>query len=731
MRGIRITPQEIADNIGYRLNKSAFISDSIDYKKDSFLFFYSGHLYKSTNENELRTSSSFETSFIHYTDSLEYNFSRKDLLINHITHLLAINDYSYNLSLVSQIRLFSIIKGVDFIRDNGKSKSFKEIRLISLSDDADQNDQWRIDYKTLKKRAPNKLDETQQMTTRYIYNQLNGKGMGVLEELYNDETQIPHIWIYNYKTFQSQPDYVVNHKPDLLEIKADDGKTIELTSLSRKYGVDSICFYYIDSIRINDSIYCPNLKFDHLWQNDIGFDNRLRLNKIQLYGYAQIQYIDSIYGEHYKKVYFTQTSQQISKCLQATIITFIVVLILVAVGLCCWFFLYLPNKKVFVIYDSDQKKKYVIKRGFKHEWIEGENPILCCIVHQEGASYIICKKHPRITERSFDLSGDDMQDRFIIESKDRLMSLHDLPSPIRSNRVEEFYVARSDNYSPSLKMLCQKRSKMDITKGKVYYYEIKRSYTGSIVYSLSGNKKNKLVFTIEIKNGINKSESSIYRQLSVECLNKYYADKMQYDALIGYCQYDINILTGNYLKGGLTYWIVLLPERQDVVSRRSLRIVCNVYQYKDLYVNDHTQIANKLKQLQDTIKKQLYMCKKIGNYQIQAPMSAISNPYNFELIEPTCPGFIYLMEDTYEKRKQLLYSPFADWSQPELRLDVKEIKNGHLYISFVPLKKTNKQDVSLYRRLSEELVSIDYLMSVRLVIKEQRITFYTLTDISI
>ena len=209
---------ELAKMVSKRMSKYPF-DEWIDYKHDRFLFFRSGYSYDKNRGlgNELAVAASLDSSFIHHTDAKLHYFESKERLINHIGDLINEGEFKNELSFVSHIRTFSVVKAVNMLRKMGEEANFNSLKLLTITDDADQNDQWRVDYKVLatadkltKGRSPisQRVKDTIQ---RYVYNELSGLGAGTFDPIFTDDDQMPHMWIYEYSTVDSKNEIVVGN----------------------------------------------------------------------------------------------------------------------------------------------------------------------------------------------------------------------------------------------------------------------------------------------------------------------------------------------------------------------------------------------------------------------------------------------------------------------------------------------------------------------------------------
>ena len=154
MVGAKRDVSSITKSTTNRLLKSN-VFDSADFTQDRFLFLISGFQFNKYigHGNSFIQSTPFEESLIHPTDSILHSFSNKEQLVNHIAKEVMSTKqfkYSYDYSFVSLLRTFSIVHAVEFLIENNEAANFDNLYVMSITDDADQNDQWRMDYRNLK-----------------------------------------------------------------------------------------------------------------------------------------------------------------------------------------------------------------------------------------------------------------------------------------------------------------------------------------------------------------------------------------------------------------------------------------------------------------------------------------------------------------------------------------------------------------------------------------------------
>ena len=390
----------ITENTLKRLNSAAFTMP--DFSRSKFLFFNSGILKRMPDPSKLKLEGPLETSFIHYTDTLLHSFDNKDGFLAQIKTQMLAGEYSYDYSFVSQLKLFSIVKGMAFMKDRGLTASYDHIYLLMITDDADQNDQWMSDYKTVKKYAPDKLAEVNDTTTKYLYNPFNARSdistSGKLIEKYADETIVPHISLDEYLTTQSEETYADSFAALSLHTKKDQG--VDLTDINKTFGPDSILLFFIDSVTVNGAGYAVGKWFTDSLFLPVKLKNGLNHNQIAVKGYFQTAYNDSILGPHYKKYRFG-LAQTFPSFLLGRVETDTKAGLLAALlGLLIYILWVAPRRRLYTLYDS-LGKKLMIRKGSRlygkfRSWAKGNNPIAAYCLDEKDELTATYRRHKSI-----------------------------------------------------------------------------------------------------------------------------------------------------------------------------------------------------------------------------------------------------------------------------------------------------------------------------------------------
>lgn len=183
--------------------RNSNVFDSVDFEHDRFIFLESGLAFDTEIEysKAIKQIGPLGQSFIHPTDNKLHSFQDKKKLTKHIGALISSGGFKYNLSFVSQIRTFSITHAVNFLKNIDAANKFDNLLILTITDDSEQNDAWRSEYRDLKRGDPKKIKEVSDTTTKYLFNNLNDRGAGILEELYSDESGYSFLYLWGNTYF--------------------------------------------------------------------------------------------------------------------------------------------------------------------------------------------------------------------------------------------------------------------------------------------------------------------------------------------------------------------------------------------------------------------------------------------------------------------------------------------------------------------------------------------------
>lgn len=731
------TPHSLASLVYDRMRKDRRLFSKMNFEKDRFVFYTSGYSYNKGRglSNELAKAESLDKSFIHHTDAKLHRFSNYRSLLSHIYKLMISLRYNHDLSFVSQIRTFSVVKTVNLLDELGVKDEFNTLRLLTITDDADQNDQWLVDNKhfTAADRVAvgtpisKRIKDTLQ---RYVCNDLTGIGAGRFEPLYAQDSSLPHIWEYEYTTIASRRDTL--HE-SIVGVNAVEGNVVRVKVRERTVQGDPVCFYVIDSIVVNGISTIVNRKFtDELSVRVPEYRNGLRYNQVKIYGQIQLRYTDEIYGPHYRKLHFVQ----MEKCPAGALWTgYMFLIFLVASGVAVYVLyrlVILPRRKLMTIYGGDQSVVSV-RRGYKMDWKNQLTTVADYSVSGQKIERVLARKCHNVgkTEDGYDTQRPDV----LVCSGARLRFSEECLRRTSFEDLESEYSTHSGDYPELLQEVygCSLVAKLRVLYFDVssvflaklirnmitfinwispiyyYYFDDITKYNAIIIDSpdmLSGRK-----MVIDVSCCKRDSETSAVERI----LTSYYADDRvtDLDALVC-CE----IVEDN------EFWrIILLNDHAEVQA--SILNPKLIYRY--VKASDETNREIYQKALLAYAKRKL-KGHKVGVYNCECQKMTEVLSFNVEVCP--IPGFISFMEYKEKPKNQLLYSPFEDGNirSKYISLDA-DMADGHLYQSFLPYRVLRKifngapVCESALKRLSEEIVRIESCSAGRMSVDPNKVSY--------
>lgn len=297
----------------------------VDFDKDNFLFYETGILEgrfnKAVSLAHIEHLPPFRHSFIHSfgTSEVPETLSREELH-RELRNLALTQNYRFQYSFVSLIRLFAIQRAFqEVLIPNGLSSQYGRIFIVSITDDLDQNDEWMLDYRSVKKFAPEKEMEVRETMSRYVHNPFDAASEvqypGQFQELYEYEGERIKLFAHEYISGSADV-----HKPFSdssgcwFSIKIDSNyMSLELNEIV-VHG-DSIItfvpqwlvFNETDTMKVGPMLIVPNTPVRLELPNGLPDTVELRLS-----GYFQVAYNDMALGPRIRKAPFEQVGEVVS-----------------------------------------------------------------------------------------------------------------------------------------------------------------------------------------------------------------------------------------------------------------------------------------------------------------------------------------------------------------------------------------------------------------------------------
>ncbi len=291
---------------------------NIDFTKDAFVFYNSGLLYMPGKnfqkskvphylKRENRSKKEFRKQFIRKAtrrnEPLQFaNANEFERSFQRIYGRWDTKNFPYATSFVSLIQPMTL---ASFLEDYKELdlQQYHQIIVCSITDDADQTDQWLQDYKTVRKFMPNKQHEIDSTLNTLIYNSFNANstGRGVFSEVFPpiEKNGKPKLFAYAYNTKQELNQSKTVEKTITINSQKNDTLTLRLNSEATQHHIvklDAIvvnnellqCTYPI--ILQKDSIHYIPATLHSMWNN-----------AISLHGVGQQMYTDDVLGKRIRK----------------------------------------------------------------------------------------------------------------------------------------------------------------------------------------------------------------------------------------------------------------------------------------------------------------------------------------------------------------------------------------------------------------------------------------------
>ena len=694
-------------NVASRLKKSVALC-SVNWKTDRFLFFNSG-----INIQDVKH---VDTKFIQHTDSCLHQFSGISQFVNYVGARIEYNNYRNYQSFVSQMRLLSLKKGIEFMQQKGESANYRDIMVLTISDDAvDQHDQWSTDYRTLKKAAPDKVVLLSNIMRKYIYNPLNGWGGGELNLVWSDEGALPFLWIYRYETAEGRR--LADSAANILQVTARDGKSIHLKLHSQE---PLPCMCRVDSLKVNGRTILAGRYFSGECNIDSSYNNGFLHNDVTIYGKAQVEYFDSILGNHYRVVDFVQHTKVLPQHIVVISRTLLGITIAAALLALIFFGFVLPRLVLFDVFDATGIR-HRVRRGYRWQWGGRIIPLLTLFSSRGVCKTVLFRQDAKVSCQRASHSqynGDKIlvASRFNVElpvankcyntaeghidNKFFNHSEEDYPALLRENyhRTKEYnYYIKSKSRSAITRwyytaLLWLRK----VVIGPLHYYYLT---VGGTLVSMESSLLPGTLFLLE--NGGAGTKAKVWDDDAKmqQLLHHYYTNH----ELKGRNRKKKVIIFLSRSDNSHT-WDVVRTE-QMWQSRVSLTNIEWVYHY----TVSGGSVTKEYKQLKQYIRRKLH-CSPFCVAVSQQHLIDIDQPTYFNIEKSHYMSFLSLISTEEDSVATQIYDPFTDGRNNSIQFLIRTNKRNkrstnHLYDSFLPINKLPDDCTEYKKQLSTELVS--------------------------
>ena len=692
------------------------IDTLINFNKDRFFVYQTGLFNQYENKSMrpnvkiatvLSSDSSFTNLFIHPYKNQYRTFKNYSQLRNSILTSLLHTPYVYKWSFVSQIRVTALDKALNYLSENDYNNLYQNIYILTITDDADANDQWKNDYRVIKTANRARLEELNSLQEKLIYNRLTGKGSGELEELAEDDKQGIHVYLYKYESKQQLGDdtELANEISANFSFRHVGANKVIIGLDKSSFLGTSVVYWQIDTIKVNgeiDANYVP-LKYG-MGETELTLSNdvsNLRLNHIDIAGKIQVLYQDSILGSHYKDIPFSIQKKYVAS--QTQYKSFIWILFFITLILFCilvYYFVVLPQKIIFVIY-LPNNRKISIKHGYKYSYAS-QVSLLLQTSNSSKQDYIV-NNNNYISITS--IKGLDISDnKILVVSKVPL----NLENPIFIADVFERYIDCSSEMSDALKFdykqtiqsrLVHKYSTQNTQMSKFtrkhfdisnrlfprYYYEINVS-NYPMQFTIESPLRPRTLFLIDCQK-VKKHDDEIVEKI----LGVYYSDRK-------YGRAEAIISTSINEEQKTSIDICLIEQKNNGVP--CISNVNHLYHYSSKVLTNE-QLHVIVNYLQRSLRKELRV-KRIVAIDLGNISTSISGFRHFSISRPIYSKFLLFIEANEKHRSQVVYSPFMPYSKFVSLRPTKYA--GNLYEAILPIADNPANQL---RKLSADIVHIN------------------------
>ena len=302
--------------------------------KDDFVLFKSGAEERILLRTENDQHKYNDYTLVSHLVRQEHGLMNYKSVLSNIQYLVADRAlFHYDLSFTALIRPLSIhLLG----KTVGKDLSgYNHIYHVLITDDGDINDQWLLDYRYMKNRAPKHFTCYNELLPKIACSEFDftDKKTGKFVEIETKDKSQPHIYLTEYETYEKNHPSKILPLDSLIEVY-DFHK--DFVSLRMRDFDTAVAFVYVklcsingDSIPVSTYLYPDTIlkiPYNHAY-------GKFLLNDISVEGSYQESYQDNILGLQYRTIPFnepfqnriyTQETKNIAKDVLYTIVLLLV-----------------------------------------------------------------------------------------------------------------------------------------------------------------------------------------------------------------------------------------------------------------------------------------------------------------------------------------------------------------------------------------------------------------------
>ena len=684
------TPMQIKDDVIRKLSDKGGVLDQINYFCDRVIIMETGYGDKSRESDSYGyafcAAASLDSSFIHIVRPIQkFNTKGKSGLKSVLSDLLGKSNYNYRESFVSQIRVLSLHRLVKLIRQKKMGLTFRKIHIVTITDDADVNDQWKMDYYTIK-RDPQKMRQLNELHSRYVYSSFTQKGGGYLDECeeFTDISSKNHIYVYNYVTRQQRVDDIICREDSIIDLAPLDGKRLEFQLNQSQIASDSICFAYIDTIIINRSEYPIGQYMNENHILNMAYDMNPVHNEIIIRGKLQVQYVDSIYGNHYKSYNFIQYNGDYTASIHTLLDSVATILIVLFLLFLIYAIFIFPNRKLLVINESSGQSVRV-RRGYRWQW-DKLNPLAYC-----NGDKVVFAKHACFKRRQVQpvkTPNFSISNCIVIDSPVPLTFSGNVLSDTTKNNISRNAKDSYGKYPEEVLQIYAKtwagrivslqNNRFRWVRKKLYPVLNRFIFRISPHYYYWGNAMEGLISSPRLRG------CHFLLEYKREMANLTYDDRWLNTYYLGdFPEADVLVCLSN--ASDYAVWDVY-----QLVSRKFLGSGISSAKHL-IHFRQKSAMTGELPDIKDCLKKAIRREMRVNRIVFLDAVNCNRDGAHFNVTEASCMAYVCLVENTVDEKCQILYSPLAEADSTEKNIVIGSSSVSRLiWTSLVPF--TSKKD---------------------------------------
>lgn len=737
----------------------AVVSEMIDFSKDQFFFFNSGIL-NTTDIEQLSNEQTFDHSFIHFNnkDNRLFSFDNETEFALKLKDQIEKWNYSYRYSFVSLIRIYALIKAWNEIKERRLTDQFNKIYLMTITDDADQNDQWRMDYRRVKKFAPSLFKEVEKDLTQYVYNPLNSnqeaESTGAFELVLFDDSKRTHINIYEYATFASVEPPITDQALFDLDIKTENELSISSNQLT--LGDNFIDFIRIDSIITDDerNYYNASLYNETTFSLDIaGSFFQFWKQPVRVVGSAEVEYEDPLLGPRRKRYPINIEYKVFPYRVQAFAHRFFTLVLLIIAGWLIYHLIIRPYLAYFKVYDSIGNefafRKGSLSTGF---WQKGIFNSMVYNNDEVGRTTVISTKKGRIFRNPADTDTGTFDSLLLVTKRKLQLSPATEEVTIRDYESRVDFLDEMDAVSyPKIFDIIYRQKVPQRFIDYIYHSTVIKGRFQKVLMRLTRFFWYKRFYLVSfqpaelrsaqlVRFGLPKLLSGRAFEVTLSnqdapdidksqaYLNEFYATNRKSDALIILAISDQSIHASAY----------------QTEFRDNLRVVQQIYDYTIKFGDPVTNVDIGMvrRKLRKAMRKGAVSLRRSHCEIIDYRDSGIIGPegdfqstlqFPFKLERAPFCSYLFLVENKVGElgKAHLIYSPFGNHQKSEIHLESPDKGSYFVHEGVFPKWEDNLKNTQHQRRLSDESLSFDMKSMITLEFDNDHGTEILLESISI